>query len=686
MSGRRSPPPLPPRSNGGVTPSASEMPSFHQDVQSTGTTRIPESLSSSSLASILPTTSESSLDKRTLLLIYIHGFMGNETSFQSFPAHVHNVIAASLADTHIVCSKIYPKYRSRQPIEYARDNFSQWLESIENPNTDVILLGHSMGGLLSAEVALLRTRYPFYGQAFRHRILGTISFDTPFLGMHPGVILSGIGSLFRPDSGPSTPSPETDSNNSENFKVDDVKTTSDNGLGESSSTSFANVSIDSISDSTLPMGAPQETPLNSAPLDLNFNPPFPTDVRLPVRSSLDNALHFVTKHYGGLTVATKRYVMSHLQFGACLADYSSLQSRYQKIRELERIPDHDARPRVRFVNYYTASTGRLAKGKQPPPEDLSTKENESPVTAAEAATKATEVAPSVALEQGIDTLAISANPQQTSSASLTESFEQEEASKEEVSEDSQVLEDMPEEPLTLLEPLPIEDNHDELVNAMQTSVPNEEDIGIEAENSNIPSQSPRDALPPLPPRPQEPPAFDGSLYSDIDTRKLAEKEHGRDVKAYQRALKDREKARKEREKLVQKREKKARQELEKQLKLEKKQKEIREKEQRKKDLATAAASDRDSRSGHLDEHTKSTSNKEKKKKDKKFCMLPPKVNGQRDPTWIRVHMEGVDEVGAHCGLFFLSKTYEQLVGDVASRIEEWVREDLCSKETLSGKE
>ena len=50
-----------------------------------------------------------------------------------------------------------------------------------------------MGGILAAEVALLGSdpRQAF-GSAFRHRIVGTICFDTPFLGMHPGVITSGM--------------------------------------------------------------------------------------------------------------------------------------------------------------------------------------------------------------------------------------------------------------------------------------------------------------------------------------------------------------------------------------------------------------------------------------------------------------------------------------------------------------
>ena len=45
------------------------------------------------------------------------------------------------------------------------------------------------------------------------------------------------------------------------------------------------------------------------------------------------------------------------------------------------------------------------------------------------------------------------------------------------------------------------------------------------------------------------------------------------------------------------------------------------------------------------------------KKLRKFVMLPGKITGVavgQDPTWVQVYMEGVDEVGAHCGLFFFS--------------------------------
>lgn len=48
-----------------------------------------------------------------------------------------------------------------------------------------------MGGLLAAEAATdpSNTRRP-------KRIIGVIAFDTPYLGMHPHVVVSGIASLF----------------------------------------------------------------------------------------------------------------------------------------------------------------------------------------------------------------------------------------------------------------------------------------------------------------------------------------------------------------------------------------------------------------------------------------------------------------------------------------------------------
>ena len=61
------------------------------------------------------------------------------------------------------------------------------------PPGPVILLGHSMGGLLAAEAATdPSTNVPGKPK----RIIGVVSFDTPFLGMHPHVVITGIASLL----------------------------------------------------------------------------------------------------------------------------------------------------------------------------------------------------------------------------------------------------------------------------------------------------------------------------------------------------------------------------------------------------------------------------------------------------------------------------------------------------------
>jgi len=81
---------------------------------------------SSSTQSLLPPERASDDGRRRLLLVFIHGFMGNETSFRSFPAHLHNLLTVTVADTHVVHTKIYPRYRSRRPLEAAVQDFSKW--------------------------------------------------------------------------------------------------------------------------------------------------------------------------------------------------------------------------------------------------------------------------------------------------------------------------------------------------------------------------------------------------------------------------------------------------------------------------------------------------------------------------------------------------------------------------------
>jgi pimeloyl-ACP methyl ester carboxylesterase len=719
MSSRPSklPPPLPPRQSSNIsnisTPASEDAPPSYDSIALGLTAKGPWSSGdprSSSQQSLVPSDSDPQHGRRKLLLIYIHGFMGNETSFRSFPAHVHHLLTVLVAETHVVHTKIYPRYRSKRNISFARDDFSRWLEPHEDPMTDVILLGHSMGGLLAAEVALMPPPPPA-SRPLKHRILGTINFDVPFLGMHPGVIRSGLASIFMPAE-------ETH----EDQYSPKLRPTDSNAGGGPSGTIALQGSPPARTDTLF-------TPQREDP---NFNPSFSNDVILPVRKGWQNAWHFVTKHSGDLRTATVRLVSSHMEFGGAMANYGELKARYARIRALEEedevvrrsiIKDGQTPPRIRFVNYYTASTGKV--------------KNPKPVTPGRA-----EESRSGSLDPSILTRSRDSSFAPSSLASPRLSLEQY-GSDGSITKGEPIPDDDPlerndwqdaAESLTLQEPTPMDDEPDQLEASSSSPV------------SPTSTLSKAITLPPIPDPPQPPPPLDTSYIGDKDTRKLVEKEHARAVKAYEKAIKDRQKAINDRAKLEEKLEKKAKKEAEKaqkdlqkarrkaeeeqleevekvkleaeremthqereELRLDKERQRMEaagrrlrgEPEPEKHELTmkslttcpeekmpapttTDPATENTNLTRRLDGKSdmvdsaskgKGTAHQSKPKKDRKFCTLPPKdSDGLRDPCWVRVFMENVDEVGAHCGLFFVDERYERLVGDVAGRVESWVRQ------------
>ncbi|KAG9233705.1 hypothetical protein BJ875DRAFT_505200 [Amylocarpus encephaloides] len=654
---------------------------------------------SSSAHSLVP--SESARQgRRTLLLVFIHGFMGNETSFQSFPAHIHNLLTITVSDSHLVHTKIYPRYKSRKNINFARDDFSKWLEPHEGSNTDVVLLGHSMGGILGTEVAMLRPFPPVVGKPLRHRILGTINFDTPFLGMHPGVIGAGLGSIFRP-------APEQGGVKSPGSSNGGANTPLASSQTSISSQGYAPSMVDSDTASQISLVQSVTSPTaNTPPNDSFFNPPFPNDIRLPERKGLSNLLHFINKHSDGLTSATKNLVMSHIEFGGVMADYTGLKIRYENIRSLEdvdnitRSPGQNHSPRdrrVRFINYYTASTGRPKPPKTPPTRPAEVPEEGDDRRSRKATLdglrlnpldgRSPSQTPSISVEEHAggtitprpldEPVGASPSEEQITSPgensglgddSLVDQIEH-------IGEDSGVQDDLGAPPeMQHVDYIPIDESEaEELLAVARTAT--SQDLGKEVK---LMSSDP--PLPPLPDAPIEPEPINLDLYTDKDSRKIAEKEYKRFTKAYQQAVKDRENAVKDRRKLIEKREKKTRQEQERQLKADEKQRLKEEKEgEKKKAAAAATAAKAKGKENERKASDTSSMQDDKPKRDKKFCMLPPKYGGQIDKCWVRIYMEGVDEVGAHCGLFFPGPQYESLVGNVGARIGKWVGEDATRR-------
>ncbi|EHK41671.1 hypothetical protein TRIATDRAFT_295509 [Trichoderma atroviride IMI 206040] len=696
--------------------------------------KVPRPSSSQSLA---PSRSDSD-GRRTLLLVYIHGFYGNDQSFQSFPAHVHNVLREALSETHAVYSKVYPRYKTYKSIEVASENFSAWLEPHESPTTDVILIGHSMGGLLAAEVILTPNRISSSRQPLRHRILGSLSLDSPFLGLHPGIVASGISSLFHPSPTPSS---------------QDAASSPPADLGPSSPASISDI--------------------QNGPRDPNFDPPYFNDSPFREQPFLARMLNFGSKHWSeGIFSALGNHVAAHLEFGGCLADYPGLKSRYSQLRALEDVDDFQAlnstssnssRNRVRFLNYYTLSPGRpkrpaTAKGSRDTSQvDLSA-----------------EPAPEIKIEDEINDKLVNAiisakledeeknqvdaslskveTPVQNNDDDLNETATTPLGAKEDgsLSNDDSIAkqEELKEQSIDMnrlsmqsmqsmqnIDPIPIDEaEHNPtqqesekpapIISDIPPSCPSAEDKANEKNESEInPSENnlplPNMDLPPIPDLPNPPDQPDLSQYTDKDSRKQAEKEFSRRQKAYEQAAKDRNKALREREKLLEKLHKKAQKEaqrdadrLEKDTKKQQQKSEQDkrrlEKEEEKASKAEKKRLEKEATKQQLADETKTSSAAAasstssltasvvaspcaetqaetpggKPKKLGKFCTTPSKTNGAMDPMWVSVFMDGMDEVTAHCGLFFPGPHYDRLVGDVSGRIVSWVQDDLSVRAVL----
>ncbi|RAO65410.1 uncharacterized protein BHQ10_001422 [Talaromyces amestolkiae] len=603
--------------------------------------------------------------RRKLLLIYIHGFMGAEDSFRTFPAHVHNLAADALADSHVVYSKIYPRYKSRRAMSAARDEFSEWLIPHESDQTDIILLGHSLGGILAAEVALAETEDASSPIRHRHRMLGTINFDVPFLGMHPSVVGTGLSSLFHP-------------RRVEDSSQEDLNQTTSLQTPETlSSDQSSQYSTESTASSWY-----EQKP------DPNFDPPFVNDVHRVKRNQLDGALNFLKKNSGNLRTAVKEYANSYFEFGGCLADYSGLRRRYASLKELDGIDDLEPKAdkhgrlqrRLRFVNYYTASPGFPKK---------------SPSASIESKGLMDKSPPS-------QTLAMESVENLTKLPSPIISTER--------------VDDSSDEYLTEVEPSPMEQSPSprqsfDAVSEQSAAIEDNKIDEVEKDYTIM-----LKSLPPLPMIPPKPQALDPSKFYNKDILKQAQKEHARLVKLHRKAQKEHHLTLKEREKLAQKWSKKG-----------KKSESISLRSESRGDLDNSIIIPDDNHDDVQDRHPAPTSasteevstsssppqldtteieteintisppyiqeprrssspatpTSTKPPKDRVFCALPPHTTKSSiDPLWVRIFMPDVDEVIAHQSIFLPNGLYyEWLVNDTAARIEKWVQDD-CTRRAI----
>ncbi|KAJ5291387.1 hypothetical protein N7478_000638 [Penicillium angulare] len=170
---------------------------------------------------------------KTILLVFIHGFKGDDDTFGNFPEHLRVVVNKALPSVTVVTA-VYPKYETKGDLKECVGRFREWLQNTVidlevanhtpsptvDPSVHVFLIGHSMGGLVAAEaLLLLASEQPIPHNStsdvqetstqedqlpavepgtfmFPH-IQGVLAFDTPYLGIAPGVVSYGAEGHYR---------------------------------------------------------------------------------------------------------------------------------------------------------------------------------------------------------------------------------------------------------------------------------------------------------------------------------------------------------------------------------------------------------------------------------------------------------------------------------------------------------
>ncbi|KAL7315625.1 hypothetical protein PS15m_004818 [Mucor circinelloides] len=163
------------------------------------------------------TTHNDNLDR--LLLVFVHGFRGTDTSFKDFPNRLQTILTNTVkADVSAV---VYPSYKTAGDLKVAVENFSGWLcqqVSVIKKDMDrldssgkimVVLLGHSMGGIVSAETILKfhNNKNGCSDQLQGAKIIGMLAFDTPFYSINQNFVaekawssvdqVRGLGNLWN---------------------------------------------------------------------------------------------------------------------------------------------------------------------------------------------------------------------------------------------------------------------------------------------------------------------------------------------------------------------------------------------------------------------------------------------------------------------------------------------------------
>lgn len=142
--------------------------------------------------------SESTTSGPSLLLLFIHGFLGSEHTFHSFPADLKEYLSTT-RKVNVHC-RVLPRFDTKGDSAAAVTKLISQIKSAATeeaipPYSRVMLLGHSMGGIMAVDAwsQLTKNTLSSTSDPLPYKIAGIACFDTPFFGLHHKVFSTAAG-------------------------------------------------------------------------------------------------------------------------------------------------------------------------------------------------------------------------------------------------------------------------------------------------------------------------------------------------------------------------------------------------------------------------------------------------------------------------------------------------------------